>query len=157
MAAESAFASGFDEAGFRDAIEQTMLMGMPPDPADQLTWHWRRTREYDPQDRIKKPYDWTETPVVDQPGNPDEPDGTLIVTYALEFQPRNYASGGSVLGTFNTSRAVVTLLDTEYEKVKDADFCTIGTSAYEIDYAGPAMGLFAVAVHQVYLTARDES
>lgn len=157
MGSESTFAAGFDEAGFREAIKQTMKMGMPEDPAQRLIWKWRRDRTYNPQDRIRKPYTWTQPPITDQPGNPDEPDGELSVDYAMEFSARgSQGDAETALGRFNTSRATVTLMDQDYELIKDADYCILGGAEYEIDFVGPPMGLFAVTVFQVYIKARDE-
>lgn len=156
MASNSAFAGAFDEAAFRTNIRDTMRMGMPTDPAEQLTWRWKRVRTYNPQDRVAHPYDWTQTPTTDVPGNADEPDGELVVDYALEFSASIAAEGGTALGRFNTSRAVVTLIDADYELVKTADFATIAGAEYEIDFVSPPMGLFAVTVYQIHLRARDE-
>lgn len=155
MAGNSTFAAAFPEAVFRDAVRQTMRMGMPEDTAEQLTWHWRRVRTYNPQDRIHDPYDWTQTPVTDDAGNPAEPDGDLIVDYALEFSAR-VPEGGTAAGVFNTSRAVVTLLDVDFDLVKDADFTTIAGAEYQIEFVGPPMGLFAVTVYEIHLRAVDE-
>jgi hypothetical protein len=155
MAGNSAFASGFDEAGFRDAIKQTMRMGMPEDPAQRVTWHWKRIKTFTPQDRIKKPYNWTQTAVADDPGNPDEPDGELVVDYALEFTASRREPQTTV-GQFSLAQAIVTVMDTDYELIKTADYATIGAAHYVIDYAGPPMGLFAVTVYQIYLRPRDE-
>jgi hypothetical protein len=156
MAVESAFASGFNEAAFRDAIRQTMRMGMPPVEADRLVWRWSRQRTYAPQDTARMPYDWTQVPATDDPGNPDEEDGELVVDYALEFAGRG-GGEGTAMGVFDNSRATVTLMDTEYELVKTADFATIGPNVYEIEFVAPVIGLFAVGVYQVFLKAQDES
>jgi hypothetical protein len=157
MAGDSAFAAGFDAVAFRVAIRETMKMGAPPDPADQLTWRWKRLRTYLPEDQAHNPYDWTETAVTDAPGNPDETDGSLIVDYAVEFSARPAGSVDVAAGQFDTSRAVVTLLDEDYEQVKTADYATIGNTTYDIDFTGPPIGMFAVGVFTVYLTARDEA
>jgi hypothetical protein len=154
VAGNSAFASGFDEAGFRTAIRETMRMGMPQDVAEQLVWKWSRTKTFTPQDRIKKPYDWTQNPVTDTPGNPDEPDGELIVDYALEFTPRRELQ--TDVGQFNLAQVIVTLMDADYEQIKTADYAMIGDVHYLIDYVGPPMGLFAATVFQVYLRPRDD-
>lgn len=129
-------------------------MGMPQNPAEQLRWMWKRNKTYSPQDRVKKPYDWTQATVTDTPGNPDEPDGELIVDYALEFTPRRDVQ--TDVGVFNLAQAIVTLMDTDYELVKSADYAMIGSVYYVIDYAGPPMGLFAATVYQVYLKPRDD-
>lgn len=157
MAANSTFAAGFDEAAFREAIRQTMRMGMPPVEADQLTWHWKRDKTFAPQDSTRSPYDWTQTPVSDEPGNASEPDGELIVDYAIEFSARTAGNVDITLGRIDPSRAVVTLMDEDFEQVRTADYCSIGNTIYDIDFSGPPMGLFAVGVVQVYLFARDEA
>jgi hypothetical protein len=155
--AESDLNPDFDAAEFRTQIRATMRMGMPPNPTDQLTWRWRRVRTYSPQDRARNPYDWTQAPTTDAPGNPGDDDDTRIVDYAVEFSARPAGSLDVAAGQFDTSRAVVTLLDEDFEQVKNADYATIGSTTYDIDFAGPPVGLFSVGVHQVYLTARDEA
>lgn len=132
-------------------------MGMPPNEGDQLTWYWKREKTFDPQDRTKNPYDWTEAPATDVPGNPDEPDGSLVVDYALEFSARPAGSIDVALGQMDTSRAVVTVMDDDYEKIKTADYAMISNTIYDIDFSGPPLGLFAVGVHTLYLLARDEA
>lgn len=130
---------------------------MPSTVSERLTWHWKRDKEYIPQDTTANPYDWTQAPVVDLPGNPNEPDGELQVLYALEFSSRPAGSQDTIFGQFDTSRGVVTLLDEEYELVRSADFCSIDGAIYDIDFSGPPLGMFEVSVYQVYLTARDEA
>lgn len=152
--AESVLGTAFSASDFRRAIHATMKMGMPPDVADQLTWHWDRTQEFSPQDRADRPYDWTRPPVVDLPGNPQETDGALVVDYAIEFQPRTI-SDETAFGEFNIPRAVVTLLDVDYELVKTADFCTLSNATYDVQFVAPVVGLFEVAVHSVHIRARD--
>lgn len=147
----------FNASEFRTSIRQTMEMGMPTAVGDRLTWHWNRDRTFNPDDPVGNPYAWTQPTVTDVPGNPDEPDGSLVVTYALEFSSRLSSSDETPLGQFDTSRAVVTLLDEEYALISSADYASISGSIYEIDFSGPPMGLFEVTVHQVYLSARDEA
>lgn len=147
----------FDAALFRNAIRQSMVMGMPTNTAEQLTWRWNRDKEYVPQDPTSNPYEWTQDPVVDLPGNPNEPDGDVIVDYAIEFSARPAGSQQTVMGQFDTSRAIVTLLDTDYGTIRSADYCTIDGAVYDIDFSAPPLGMFEVTVYQVFLTARDEA
>jgi hypothetical protein len=147
----------FDAGLFRNAIRQSMQMGMPSNLAEQLKWHWKRDTEYVPQDPTQNPYEWTQTPVVDLPGNPDEPDGERIVDYAIEFSARPAGSQETVFGQFDTSRAIVTLLDTDYAIIRSADYCSIDGAIYDIDFSAPPLGMFEVTVYQVFLTARDEA
>jgi hypothetical protein len=161
MAKASAFSSGFNEASFRNAIANTMLMGMPEDPAQRLTWWWHRDETYSPDDPAGDPYDWTSPPMVDTPGNPKLKDqGTeqsLIVNYALEFSARPAGSANTVFGEIDTSRAIVSLTDTDYEQIKTADYATIGNTTYRIQFQGPPTGLFGYTLWTVYLEAEDSA
>lgn len=148
----------FDEANFRTVIKQTMGMGMPEDTTKQLTWHWLANKTYLRPDPANAPYDWTAAPTASTPGNPAVPGGSLVVDYAIEFQFS--ARGGTVeteLGEFDQGRAIVTLLDVDYEQIKTADYVTIDEARYNIDFTAPPMGMFGVTVYTVYLTAIDES
>lgn len=163
MATNSPFTDRFNEGKFRFAVRGAMQMGMPENDDDKLKWWWRRSRTYTAPDPAGNPYDWTSTPSSDQPGNPDiaDPDPTkdqhLTVDYALEFSSRPAGSIQTILGEIDNSRAVVTLFDEDWEKVKTADYCTIDNSTYNIQFAGPAQGLFGVTMHTVYLEAVDEA
>ena len=161
MARSSSFASGFNETQTRDAILNTMLMGMPDDVAQQLTWYWRRDRTFSPDDPAGNPYDWTAPPIQDNPSNPDLPDDgvdqSLVVPYALEFSARPAGSATTVLGDIDTSRAIVTLLDTYYTQIQTADYARIGDARYRIQFDAPPIGLFGMTVWQVYLEAEDEN
>jgi hypothetical protein len=163
MAKSSAFTPSFKEAEFRTAIYNTMLMGMPEDKALQLTWWWHRDQTYSPADPAGDPYDWGSAPMTDAPGNDDLKDpGTpaeqsLIVPYALEFSARPAGSSNTVFGEIDTSRAVVSLTDTDFEKIKDADYATIANTTYRIQFKGPGIGLFGYTLFQMYLEAEDSA
>lgn len=161
MAKSSAFSGGFDEAGFRTAITNTMLMGIPEDPNERLTFYWRRDQVFSPDDPAGNPYDWTEPPVIDQPGNPNLPDKGgdqwLQVPYALEFSARPAGSSNTVFGEIDASRAIVTMLESDYEKIRTSDYAVIGDSHYRIQFDAPPVGLFGVTVWTVYLEAEDQS
>lgn len=163
MAKSSAFSPAFDEGTFRTAILNTMLMGMPEDKAQQLTWWWHRDKTYSPDDPAGSPYDWTDAPLTNVPGNPKLPDKdqvseqSLIVPYALEYSARHTGSANTVFGEIDTSRATVSLTDTDYEKIKTADYATIGDTTYRIQFKGPAIGLFGYSLFQMYLEAEDSA
>lgn len=146
----------FDAAEARAEFRAVMTMGMPTAVADQLKWRWRRTKGYVPDDPAGNPYDWTTAPVVDVAGNPADTDGddTVIVPYALEVLGTGDDAATSV-GVLDFTRARVTLLDEDYAKVADADYCTCGRRTYTIDFGPPAVGLFDLTVHTVLLEARS--
>lgn len=160
MATNSAFSADFDQAAFETNIRETMRMGMPEDDAEKLTWYWERAKEFSPADVAGNPYDWTSAPMSDDPGNPALPDDgapqSLIVDYAIEFSSRPAGSVITVLGEIDNSRAVITLLKVDYEKIKDADYAMINGTRYRIQFTGPPLGLFGSTVEQLYLEAVDE-
>lgn len=161
MARSSSFTAQFDETTFRDAIENTMLMGIPETVTDRLTFWWRRNRTFSPDDPAGNPYDWTAAPIVDQPGNPTLPDTggdqSLVVPYALEFSARPAGSAYTTLGEIDTSRAIATIMDNDFARIATSDYATIGDVRYRIQFAGPPLGLFGVTVHTLYLEAEDEA
>lgn len=145
----------FDPNGFRASIKATMQMGMPLDPAERLVWHFREIKSYTTQDPALKPYDWTAAPQLNIPSDPDTPAGQRIVDYALEFARGTGAE--TEVGSFDTTRLIVTLLDLDFEQIQHAEYATIGRVHYDIDFTGPPQGLFDVTVYSVYLTARDQA
>lgn len=148
----------FDAANFRSQIKLVMGMGMPEDPAQRLTWHWNPNNTYPVADPANEPYDWSEAPTTSAPGNLAAPTGQLQVDYALQFMPaRNTEGTSTVLGDFDITRAVVTMLDVDYAQIAGADYATVGPTIYEIDFSAPPEGLFDVTVYTVYLHARDAS
>ena len=161
MATSSAFSGSFDEGAMRSAVLNTMLMGMPENPAERLTFVWNRDKVFSPDDPAGNPYDWTSTPVTDRPGNPGLPDTgveqTLQVPYALEFAARPSGSETTSLGEIDVSRAIATLMDGDFEKIKTADYARIGDSRYRIQFDAPAIGLFGITVWQVFMEAEDSS
>lgn len=163
MAKSSAFSPAFNENTFRAAVLNTMLMGMPEDKGQQLTWWWRRDQTFSPDDPAGSPYDWTQPPVTDTAGNPKVKDeGTpaeqhLIVPYSLEYAARQSGATNTVFGEIDTSRAVISLTDTDYEQIKTADYATIGPTTYRIQFKGPAIGLFGYTLYQMYLEAEDSA
>jgi hypothetical protein len=156
VAGSSSFSPQFPEALFRNAIQNTMRMGMPEDESKRLTWWWNREKDYVRPDPTGKPYGWSEAPTTNVAGGPNGEDH-LVVDYAIEFSARPAGSVVTALGEMDTSRAVVTLMDADWQQVKTADYARIGDARYKIQFEAPPMGLFEVTVHQVYLEAVDES
>ena len=145
----------FDTNAFRLAIHSVMEMGMPAPDSERLTWHFKPVDTWAPQDPERKPYDWTTPPETETLGNPSQPTGQVTVDYALEFSPGS--STETDVGQFTTSSLKVTLLDTEFVKVKDADYATIGAVYYKILFVAPPEALFDAQVYVVYLQARDQA
>lgn len=151
---DSDFAGSFNATIFEDAIRQTMRMGMPEDEAERLTWHWNDPSTATPASPAGNPYSWEQTDPETEP-EPGVPATSLIVDYALEVGTS--APVNTLAGTFENPRSTVTLLEDDYQLVKESDYCTIGTSTYRILYHQPTIGLFGVSVHQFVIQAQDEA
>lgn len=156
MATSSTFAAQFPEADFRDAIRQSMRMGMPESDAEKLIWRWERDITWVPQSPGGRPYDLNAVPVVNEPGNPtdDAADDGLIVDYAIEDSGLDDESA-TPLGLINTAKLKVTVFDVDFEKIRTADFAMIGTVRYHIDSVAPPYALFGVTMHDIHLQAVD--
>jgi hypothetical protein len=152
MATTSSFAAQFPEAEFRDAIRQTMLMGMPESDAEKLVWHWDRQKTWEPQSPSGHPYNLNATPVTDLPGSTaqDPEDDGLIVDYILEDN-NTEQTDTTQLGLIDFGKIKITIFDTDWERVKTADYATIGDTRYQIDTTAPPEALFGVTMHTIFL------
>jgi hypothetical protein len=144
-------ASGFNAAQFRDAIKFAMNMGLPNTVSERATFRWTPDYTYSTSDPGGTPYDLESTPTAT-----DAPEDVQI-DCAVEFVSKANASGGTALGPFDVTRAVITILDTDYSSVAGADQVLLGENTYKVDFVAPPMGLFEVTIYQVYCTAVDES
>lgn len=148
---DTAFAADFPSDEFRDAITNTMIMGLPNKESEEVEFSWAKDVTYTIQDSDNKPYSLStsaSTPVTD-----DTPDPVKI-SVAVEYIHR--APDGTPLGEFDNPRAVLTILDVEYEKVRGADYVTLGGNKYMISYV-LVEALFDVDVYTLQATALEES
>ena len=145
------FGAGFNATEFRNAITQTMLMGMPEEAAEQATFMWTVDRTYPIHDPAGDPYDFTATPTSTVA--PPE----MIVPCAVQVSTRGSLMDGTAMGEFNHQKLTITILDTDYEDVSDADLVRFGDSLYNIDFWEPVIGLFSVSVYAVHCTSLDEA
>ncbi len=148
---------GFSGAEFRENIRFAMQMGAPTATQEKVTFCWNREKTYDPQDHRRRPYDFTQPTVTDEPGNEDIPSGSTTVDCAVEFLPRNTSGTENQVGNFSAPRIIVTLLDEEYATIEGFDYAMIDGSTYNPEYTAPPLGLFEVTVYQIHLTAADEA
>lgn len=145
------FGAGFDAAAFRAAITSTMEMGMPADDAEKATFRWHPQRSFGATDADGRPYSWSDTPTSELLRD------DVIIPVAVEFSARPAATKDEMIGQFDGARAALTVLDTHYPQVEDANLVLFQSDVYEIDFWGPPVGLFSVTVYTAFLTARDES
>lgn len=143
--------SAFDATAFRTAIRSAMTMGLPGTTSERATFRWTPDKTFATADGAGKPYSWGATPTT------TTTHADVQVPVAVEFSARPAGSLSTVMGEFDTSRAVITVLDEDYADIVGADLVLLGGNTYEIEFVGPPMGLFDVTVYQLFCLARDES
>lgn len=156
----NALQSGFNATEFRNAIEFAMQMGLPGTQSERVTFQWDEAKTFSDPDERGNPYDWTSTPsstvsAADVPAS-------LTVPCAVEFSARRSSSGDTIMANFDAAAITVTLLDTQYALLQDANLglpnkMIVDGNTYDINFWGPPVGLFTVTVYQAYAQARDES
>lgn len=128
-----------------------MIMGLPLSESERITFRWTPESTWAVDDPGGSPYNFAATPVS------TETHADVLVPAAVEFSARLASSSGESIGDFDNSRAIITILDEDYELVRTADLVILGGNAYEIEFVAPPLGLFEVTVYQLYCVARDES
>jgi hypothetical protein len=141
----------FNATVFRENIRATMVMGMPNSIDKQVTFKWSPDTTYNSIDTAGVPYDATDVPVT------TETHADVIVPVAFEFAARPAGSLETSMGEFDTSRIVITILDTDWEEVVGADQIQIDEATYDIQFVAPPFALFDVDVYQIFAIARDEA
>jgi hypothetical protein len=138
--------AGFNADTFRTQITNTMIMGLPSDPALQPKFYFRSTSTYATGtlvDAEGKPIDPRIKPTATSAAAP------VMVPCAVEFTPDNSNDEG-LAGTFWATRAVLTLLDVHYTQVKDAIEVDLGGRRYLVSYLEPPVGLGPVTVYRLH-------
>lgn len=141
----------FNEAQFRDAIKFAMKMGTPEDTEKRATFRWTTVKTYATQDPSGRPYSWSSVPTATVAHD------DVQIDCAVEFIPRPSGGRDTPLGSFDVSRAVITILDVDYAEIAGADEVLIDGNTYDIQFEGKPDGLFGVTIHTIYADARDES
>lgn len=144
-----------------DGIRFAMRMGAPNQVKDQATFHFRAQRVYPPGTRL------------DQEGKPlnssirgevVHPDPLVLEEVAVEHD--DAAPGALPVGTKRPTKVTLTLLQGEYDLIKeraqeaDEEFAyevSLGDDRYRIGYRKPPIGLFDMTVHQLVCYAMGET
>jgi hypothetical protein len=141
----------FDPAAFRDGIRFAMRLGAPVNVEDRPTFRFRRTRSYPPGtplDQNGQPLDPTATPITVTPT-------PVQVDCAVEFS--DVRPDELPAASLRPTKVVITLLDTDYELVKNATEVLLGGDRYLLMYRRPPMAIFDAGVHQIIGYAISES
>lgn len=153
------FSADFDGDQFRRAIRFAMEMGISPDEDKKPLFVFRSaSRTY-----WKAGVQLATTPRLDRDGKPldptikvvESPRQTKQVDCAVELDQADAEE--LPVGNFRPTKAIVTLLDTEYEQVKDARELVYNGDRYVYGYEPVGLGLFDVGVNQIIYYAIDES
>lgn len=151
----------FDATKFRSAIKFAMEMGFPDEVSKQITWHWNPVRQYNKKlDASGMPFDLSQGNV-----NSEADITPMIVDCAVKFQPTGTTTrvGGTALGIMDVANATATLLDVDYNALRQhgegkfPDKAVMDTDVYLVQLIGPPYGLFEVTIYDVYLQAIDET
>lgn len=139
---------GFDAEKFRTAIRFVFEMAAPPDEDRQLTFHFTEEVSFTgPADGDSIPFDPGEAvtrtvrPPIQRPCDVEFIRATDEIT---------------AFGVVVPSKIKVTLLDDDFEDVKDASFVVVNGDKYLRHYQPPAYGLFDVGLHEMIFVAENE-
>lgn len=138
----------FNAAEFRANIHAAMDMGAALESAEQVMFHFPGTLVYNrPTDETNTPFDPAAT-VTSTPGS------TKQVPCAVEyFDSENQPT---TFGLLAPARIEVTLLDEDYEQVKNASYVVVHGDRYNYRRTEPPSGLFDVGLYVMHFTALNE-
>ena len=142
---------GFDPDVFRTNIHLAMQMGLPQKTEDRPTFFFREVRAFPPGT------------ILDSEGSPLDPRIAPVVTEtdpvqvpcAVEFTA-DPSDNENLVGTFRDTKVTLTLLDVDYERVKDAIEVGIGRVRYNIGFMAPPLGLGQATVYQLHCFPKGE-
>jgi hypothetical protein len=141
--------TGFDAATFRSKIQFVFNMAATPDADRQLKFYFNDVVTYaGRKDGDAVPFDPTATVTRTSTDPVTVPCG-IKVTKASE---QNTAFGG-VLPT----KVTCTLLDEDYDQVKDADYIVFDGEKYLKENTGAPTGLFDVGIYSMTFTAENDA
>ena len=142
--------SNFPSSQVRQQVLATMQMGIPNDPDDRAVFYFKEDKEYTQKTSPSGiPYDKKASAVIDNTKAP-----VSDVMYAVEYVERN--PDYRATGDYDNVRAVITMVDTEFEKVRGAVKVKLGGDSYEIGWVKP-LGLFDITVYQISCITPDAS
>lgn len=148
----------FDAAGFRNAIRFAMEMGLNPDPSRRPTFIRKSSSRV-----YKKNSVVISTPRLDRDGRPLDPEVEVVrpadvevsVDCAIEVQRADAEE--LPVGTFRPTKVVATLLDDQYEEVKDCREMLYNGDRYVYGYEPESNGLFDVGVYTIIFYAVEDT
>lgn len=140
--------SSFNREQVREGLLTAMRFGEPTRDADKVTFFFpRRADTGQPADQEGVPFDPSVRPE-------DVGDDAVTVECAVDYMDRSEELTEGA-GELKASRILITLLDTEYQQVRDFSYATIGGQRYNYSETIPPVALGTIDVWQVMCTAED--
>jgi hypothetical protein len=149
----------FDGDQFRRAIQFAMQMGAPPDVDKQAVFVFKPTsRTY-----WKNGVQLGTAPRLDRDGKPLDPKiqvrvveaATKKVDCAVEIVRADAEE--LPVGTFRQTKAIVTLLDEQYDQVKGCTELVFNGDRYRYGYEPEGLGLFSVGINTMIFYPVEET
>jgi hypothetical protein len=139
----------FNATEFRNQIKFAMQLGAAPEASEQVYFHFASTLVYNtPTDGANVAFDPAATVTNTTPA-PVQVD-CAVEYFDAENQPTSF-------GLLAPSRLAITLLDDDYDQVKDCSYVVIHGDRYDYRRTEPPGGLFDVGVYTMHFTARSET
>lgn len=138
----------FNAAETRAELQETMKMGLPNDVALQPTFFFPTDDTFEHASMSGAPWNWEDDPLENDPDR-----APVRVMCAVEVD--GAAVDLTTVGNFNPQRAVLTLLDVDYAKVRGFHEMTMMGAVYRYSRLIQAIGLFDMTTYQVEVEARD--
>lgn len=140
----------FDEARVLEGIKKAMGFGEPTRTEDKVTFYFNaRSTPVGEVDEEGVPFD-----PADRVTNTRE-DEAVIVDCAVEYQDR--AAQTETFGVYIPARVILTLLDPDWQQVKDFSFVKAGGDIYHRSTVEPPVALGSIDVWSVICLAEGES
>lgn len=155
--------TGFDPAGFRNAIKFAMQMGAPNMDGRQIafvkknntvTYHLGSELLTTGDPRLK----------VDRDGKPLNPNirvtkgqDTVVDGIDCAIEIKQVQRDELPVGNFRPIRATVTVLDVDYAEIKDCRELLYNGDRYQYGFEPEDYGLFEVDVHSIVFYALEDS
>lgn len=136
----------FNSDKFRNAIRFVFEMGGPPD--NPILFHFTDTLTFaGPSDSEVVPFDPTQAATR-------QSKAPISVPCSVEFI--SASEQPTAFGGIIPAKLKVTLLDDDYDLVKDASYVTMNGDRYNRHFEQPSQGLFDVELHTMVFQAEDE-
>jgi hypothetical protein len=142
--------TGFDQARVIEGLKKAMGFGEPTRPEDKVTFFFNARS--------------TPTGEVDEEGVPFDPNDhstntregeTKVVDCVVEYQDR--APQAESFGVYVPARVILTMLDPDWQQVKDFVYVKAGGDIYHRSTVEPPVALGTIDVWSVICLAEGES